>query len=63
MQVEYAGLKDSVTEPETGAMSQVSIFVATLPASNYIYAEAQSSENQSTGIMVMCVLLSFLVGW
>lgn len=46
MQVDYAGLKIPVTDPETGAISQVSIFVAILPASNYIYAEAQSSENQ-----------------
>ena len=46
MQVDYAGLKVPITDPETGAISQVSIFVATLPASNYIYAEAQSSENQ-----------------
>jgi transposase len=46
MQVDYAGLKVPVTDPETGEISQVSVFVATLPASNYIYAEAQSSENQ-----------------
>jgi len=46
MQVDYAGLKIPVTDPETGEISQVSVFVAILPASNYIYAEAQSSENQ-----------------
>ena len=46
MQVDYAGLKISVVNPETGEISEVSVFVATLPASNYIYAEAQSSENQ-----------------
>jgi transposase len=46
MQVDYVGLKMQVTNPETGEGSQVSIFVAELPASNYIYAEAQSSENQ-----------------
>jgi transposase len=35
-----------VVNPETGEVSQVSVFVAVLPASNYTYAEAQSSENQ-----------------
>jgi transposase len=46
MQVDYAGLKMKVINPETGEISQVPVFVAELPASNYIYAEAQSSENQ-----------------
>jgi transposase len=46
MQVDYAGLKIPVIHSETGEISQVSVFVATLPASNYIYAEAQASENQ-----------------
>lgn len=46
MQVDYAGLKMQVINPETGEVSQVPVFVAELPASNYIYAEAQSSENQ-----------------
>ena len=42
MQVDYAGLKIPVIHSETGEISQVSVFVATLPASNYIYAEAQA---------------------
>src|SRR3989304_5823018 len=46
MEVDYAGLKITVVNPETGEVSQVSVFVAILPASNYTYAEAQSSENQ-----------------
>jgi transposase len=46
MQVDYAGLKISMVNPETGETSQVPVFVAVLPASNYTYAEAQSSENQ-----------------
>lgn len=46
MEVDYAGLKMAYTDPETGERKQVSVFVATLPASNYLYAEAQSSENQ-----------------
>ena len=46
MQVDYAGVKMQVVNPETGEISQVPVFVAVLPASNYTYAEAQSSENQ-----------------
>jgi transposase len=46
MQVDYAGQKIPYSDPETGEISQASVFVATLPASNYIYAEAQACENQ-----------------
>jgi transposase len=46
MQVDYAGLKMALVHPETGEVSQVPVFVAILPASNYTYAEAQSSANQ-----------------
>ena len=46
MQVDYAGLKIALVNPETGETNPVSVFVAVLPASNYTYAEAQSSENQ-----------------
>ncbi len=46
MQADYAGLKMQIVNPETGEVSEVPVFVAILPASNYTYAEAQSSENQ-----------------
>jgi transposase len=46
MEVDYAGLKILMTDPKTGEVVKVSVFVATLPASNYIYAEAQLGENQ-----------------
>jgi len=46
MQVDYAGLKIALVNPETGEVTQIPVFVAILPASNYTYAEAQSSENQ-----------------
>ena len=46
MEVDYAGLKLSMTDPESGEIIPVSIFVAALPASNYIYAEAQLNQNQ-----------------
>lgn len=44
MEVDYAGMTVPITNPETGEISQAQVFVATLPASNYIYAEVQSSQ-------------------
>ncbi len=38
--VDYAGQTMPVVDPETGEVRQVQIFVGTLGASNYIYAEA-----------------------
>jgi transposase len=46
MEVDYAGMKISMTDPESGEIVKLSVFVATFPASNYIYAEAQTCENQ-----------------
>jgi len=46
MQVDYAGLKIRIINPETGEVFMAPVFVAVLPASNYTYAEAQSGENQ-----------------
>lgn len=46
MEVDYAGMILPLVNPETGEVKQVSIFVATLPASNYIYAEAQPSQEK-----------------
>jgi transposase len=46
MEVDYAGLKILMTDPVTGEVIKLSVFVVTLPASNYIYAEAQLGENQ-----------------
>jgi transposase len=42
--VDYAGQTVPITEPETGENWQAEIFVATLGASNYTYAEAQASQ-------------------
>jgi transposase len=42
--VDYAGDTISVTDPETGEVRQAQIFVATLGASSYTYAEAQPSQ-------------------
>jgi len=46
MQVDYAGVKVRIVNRETGEISEASVFVAVLSASNYSYAEAQASENQ-----------------
>ena len=46
MQTDYAGVKIPIANPETGEISEASVFVAVLPASNYTYAEAQASEDQ-----------------
>jgi len=44
MEVDYAGMSVPITNPETGEVSQVVVFVATLPASRYVYAEIQPSQ-------------------
>lgn len=44
MEVDYAGMAIAITNPETGEISQAQVFVVTLPASNYTYAEIQPSQ-------------------
>ena len=44
MEVDYAGMTVPITNPETGEISQAQVFVATLPASNYTYAEIQPTQ-------------------
>jgi transposase len=44
MEVDYAGMTLPITNPETGEIREAAIFVATLPASNYVYAEVQPSQ-------------------
>ena len=43
--VDYAGQTMEITDPETGEIHQAQIFVATLGASNYTFAEATSSQD------------------
>jgi len=50
MQVDYAGVKIPITNPENGEVWEAPVFVAVLPASNYTDAEAQASENQCNWI-------------
>jgi len=42
--LDYTGDTVPITNPETGEVSQAEIFVAVMGASNYTYAEAQSSQ-------------------
>ena len=44
MEVDYAGLTVTIVNPETGETRQAPVFVATLPASDYIYAEVQPGQ-------------------
>jgi transposase len=44
LEVDYAGKTLPITNPETGEISQAAVFVATLPASSYLYVEIQPSQ-------------------
>ena len=44
LEVDYAGMSVPITNPETGEIWQAPVFVATLPASSYVYAEVQPSQ-------------------
>lgn len=44
MEVDYSGMTIPITNPETGEITPAQVFVATLPASSYIYAEIQPSQ-------------------
>lgn len=43
MEVDYAGMTVTIVNPESGETHQAPVFVATFPASDYIYAEVQPS--------------------
>lgn len=47
MEVDYAGMTVTLVNPETGETKQMPVFVATLPASDYLYAEVQPSQEKS----------------
>ena len=48
--VDYSGMTVPVVDPETGEVREAEIFVYTLAASNYIYAEAQWSQDLASWI-------------
>jgi transposase len=60
--VDYAGQTIPVVDPHTGEIRQAQIFVATLGASNYTYAEAQSRQDLPNWIGAHVRAFSFLGG-
>lgn len=44
MFVDYSGMKVAITDPRTGEIKEAELFVATLGASNYTYAEASLTQ-------------------
>ncbi|HEY6019827.1 MAG TPA: IS21 family transposase [Candidatus Paceibacterota bacterium] len=44
LEVDYAGMTLPITNPDTGEIHQAQVFVATLPASSYTFAEVQPSQ-------------------
>ncbi len=60
--VDYAGQTAPVVDPETGEVRQAQIFVATLGASSYTYAEAHRSQSLSNWIGAHVRMLAFLGG-
>lgn len=44
LEVDYAGMTVSITNPETGEVTPAQVFVAVLPASSYTYVEIQASQ-------------------
>ena len=60
--VDYAGQTVTVVDPETGEIREAQIFVATLGASNYTYAEAHWTQSLSNWIAAQVRALAFLGG-
>ena len=60
--VDYAGQTVPVTDPFTGEVAEVQIFVATLAASGYLYAEATKTQSLPDWIGSHCRALNFFGG-
>jgi transposase len=60
--LDYAGQTIQVIDPETGELREAQVFVATLGASNYTYAEAQWSQSLPNWIGGQVRALDFLGG-
>jgi transposase len=60
--VDYAGQTVPVFDPETGEKREAEIFVATLGASNYTYAEAHATQSLSNWIGAHVRALAYLGG-
>lgn len=62
MFVDYSGKRPSLTDPRTGEVVAVELFVAVLGASNYTYAEATRSQRGPDWIASHARALSFFGG-
>lgn len=60
--VDYAGMKAELTDPATGEITEVEVFVAVLGASNYTYAEATRTQQVSDFTASVSRALSFIGG-
>ena len=60
--VDYAGQTVAVVDPETGEIREAQVFVATLGASNYTYAEAHWTQSLPNWIAAQVRALEFLGG-
>lgn len=62
MEVDYVGMTVPVVDPKTGEIRQAQIFVAVLPASNYIFVEATWTQALRDWIGSNCRALEFFCG-
>ncbi|MEQ9303459.1 MAG: IS21 family transposase [Marinoscillum sp.] len=60
--VDYAGKKLEVVDPESGEITQVEVFVATLPFSQYTYVEACYSQKREDFIACLNNALAYFGG-
>ena len=60
--VDYAGMKLPIVDPQTGEVSEASIFVAALGASGYTYAEAVPGEDLPSWVQAHIHCFEFLGG-
>jgi len=60
--VDYAGQKVPVTDPRTGQVTEVPVFVATLGASSYTYVEVTAAEDLRSFIGAHCRAFEFFGG-
>ena len=62
LEVDYAGMTLTITDPETGKKWSAPVFVTSLPASGYIYAEVQASQEKANFIGGHIRAFSFIGG-
>jgi transposase len=60
--VDYAGMKATFVDPQTGEIIEVELFVAVLGASNYTYAEATRTQQVADFVSSVSRAFSFIGG-